>query len=229
MKLCVFSDIHGNGPAFNSIYPCIVEECADYNIFLGDLCGYYYDQMEILRLLRNLPNLIAIKGNHDKIFLDILNGDVKLQEDHRKRYGKSMDLLLACNNTELKKWLSSCPDYYIEKDGLFSCFHGSPENPLNGYIYPDTSMDLFSQQFNSKYLLLGHTHYKMKRIKNDLAIINPGSIGQPRDRGWPSYVTIDSKSRAVLFKSVKYNKEKLRKQIVNKLDTNIYLTKILDR
>lgn len=50
MKICVFSDIHGNGPAFRVAYEMIMSEKADINIFLGDLCGYYFDQKEIFFL-----------------------------------------------------------------------------------------------------------------------------------------------------------------------------------
>jgi predicted phosphodiesterase len=40
-KICIFSDIHGNGPAFAAGYPLIVEEQADLYVYLGDLCGYW--------------------------------------------------------------------------------------------------------------------------------------------------------------------------------------------
>ena len=49
MKICLFSDIHGNGPAFEAAYTKLMGEQADLNIFLGDLCGYYFDELEILK------------------------------------------------------------------------------------------------------------------------------------------------------------------------------------
>ena len=60
MRICLFGDIHGNGPAFRIACKAIVAESADLNIFLGDLCGYYYDQLDIFDMLREIPNLGAI-------------------------------------------------------------------------------------------------------------------------------------------------------------------------
>ena len=51
MRICVFADIHGNGPAFRIAYDMILSEKAAINIFLGDLCGYYFDQKEILLII----------------------------------------------------------------------------------------------------------------------------------------------------------------------------------
>jgi predicted phosphodiesterase len=68
MRICLFSDIHGNGPAVRAAHPMIMSEKADVHVFLGDLCGYYFDQNEIFILLQSIPNLVALKGNHDQFF-----------------------------------------------------------------------------------------------------------------------------------------------------------------
>lgn len=227
MRLCVFSDVHGNGPAFRAAYPKILAEGADVNIFLGDLCGYYYDQMEIFSKLRKMPNLIAIMGNHDRMFLDILNGGTNLLEVYRQKYGRSMDHLLVQKHGELADWLSSLPKSYEAPGNIFRCFHGSPENSLEGYIYPDSPLD-FCRDL-SDVLFLGHTHYKMYRSVGDGLIINPGSLGQPRDGGWPSYAVINYPSEKVIFREVFYDKSELVRRI-DKLDVNSqYLREVLFR
>ena len=113
MKICVFSDIHGNGPAFHAAVRGIISEKADINVFLGDLCGYYYDQMEILPRLRLIPNLIALKGNHDSLFLDIYHGDNNARRNYQRQYGKSMEQLLQSECHELAAWLSNLSDSII--------------------------------------------------------------------------------------------------------------------
>ena len=61
MKVCVLYEIHGNGPAYRVAYEMIMSEKADINLFLGDLCGYYFDQRENFLMLQTIPNLISLK------------------------------------------------------------------------------------------------------------------------------------------------------------------------
>ena len=121
MKICVFADIHGNGPAFRVAYDMIISEKADLNVFLGDLCGYYFDQKEIFLVLKTVPNLIAIKGNHDLIFLRIIiNKDEELRQTYLKKYGNSMENLLGGDAEQLNQWLSGLPESYIHSNSFFS-------------------------------------------------------------------------------------------------------------
>lgn len=228
MKLCIFSDIHGNGPAFEEALPRILSESADLYLFLGDLCGYYYDQIHIFSFLKEIPNLIAIKGNHDRIFLDIMDGNENLLETYRTDYGKSMDLLLSECSQDFVDWMSSLPNYYVDEYNRFCCFHGSPDGNANGYIYPDTFIDIPRNNF-PEFCFLGHTHYKMNRHIRHTHFINPGSLGQPRDGSFPTYVVVDTNLYYVIFKYVKYNKDILKRSIDSMNESNQYLKTILDR
>ncbi len=227
MKICVFSDIHGNGPAFRVAYDMIISEKADLNIFLGDLCGYYYDQLEIFSMLSKMPNLIAIMGNHDRMFIDILKGEADLLDMYRQKYGRSMDNLLEQEHDKLSEWLLSLPISYVFPDNVFRCFHGSPENPLDGYVYPDSLLD--SSWNVGHALLLGHTHYRMHRSVANTLVVNPGSLGQPRDGRLPCYVVMEPYSRNVIFREVSYDKGLLKKKIDQLGDENVYLREILKR
>ena len=68
MKICAFSDIHGNIEAFDKM---ISNETGnvDAYIFAGDIWGYFYDQSEIIDRLSAITNLYAVKGNHDEYYL----------------------------------------------------------------------------------------------------------------------------------------------------------------
>ncbi len=229
MKICVFADIHGNGPAFQKAYPQIMAEEADANIFLGDLCGYYFDQKEIFFMLKAVPNLIAIKGNHDLIFLQIIiNKDEELRQTYLKKYGNSMENLLSQETGELEKWLTGLQGSYIHSNSNFAFYHGSPWDHLGGYIYPDSSLEKFLD-YPSSLFVLGHTHYPMTRKIENKLIVNPGSLGQPRNGGLPTYAVIDCPSKKVTFREISYDKTDLIRQI-DKLDgNNDYLKKILYR
>jgi len=229
MKLCVFSDIHGNGPAFDIALGGILSEQADINIFLGDLCGYYYDQMEIFHRLWAIPNLVSLRGNHDSLFIDIYNGDEDVRQNYLNCYGKSMEKLLQSDCHELVNWLSKLPDSITREDydGITFC-HGSPWSPANGYIYPDTPLDRFDT-FASSVYILGNTHYPMHRMIGEKIIINPGSLGQPRHGGWPSYAVLDLPSGKVVFREVRYDMSPLYCQIEETMENNRYLKEVLCR
>ncbi|MBN1636167.1 MAG: metallophosphoesterase family protein [Deltaproteobacteria bacterium] len=224
----MFSDIHGNEQAFNSAYGRILDERADANVFLGDLCGYYYGQREILASLLKIPNLSSIKGNHDCLFIDIYKGNQEIRKDYLNHYGKSMEKLLESDCGDLVAWLSTLPDSIIWQDiGLYCC-HGSPWQPLDGYIYPDTPLDHF-EDFASSIFILGNTHYPMNRKVGEKIIINPGSLGQPRHGGWPSYAVLDIPSGDVVFREVPYDRIPLYRQIEDATESHTYLKEILGR
>ncbi|MDO8282164.1 MAG: metallophosphoesterase family protein [Thermodesulfovibrionia bacterium] len=228
MRICLFADIHGNGPAFRSAYPMLISEKADLNIFLGDLCGYYFDQSEIFEMLKDIPNLISIKGNHDQVFLKIVNGEEDCRRDYLKRYGRSMENLLYENNSALIQWLSDLPETFLSADPDIAGYHGSPQNNMDGYVYPDSPLDAF-QYYMSSVFILGHTHYPMVRSIGAKLLINPGSLGQPRQGGWPSYAVFNYRSKEVMFKDVVYDRAELIKSIDDAGDNNPYLRQVLAR
>jgi putative phosphoesterase len=228
LKICVFSDIHGNGAAFESAYKMILSEHAEFNIFLGDLCGYYYDQNKIFDMLMTIPNLIAVLGNHDSMFLSIIEGDNELRKTYIEKYGHSMEFLFRSNFSDIKEWLSKLTETYTFHDASFACYHGSPEDTLNGYVYPDSSLDDFIG-YPAKFFLLGHTHYPMKRKILGKLIVNPGSLGQPRHGGLPTYAVLSPFSGEVSLKEVTYDNSSLLKQIHEAGDYDLYLREILDR
>ncbi|MBA4416976.1 MAG: hypothetical protein C0392_03550 [Syntrophus sp. (in: bacteria)] len=228
MKLCVFSDIHGNGPAFRVAYPMILNEKADINLFLGDLCGYFFDQKEIFSLLRNIPNFKAIKGNHDEILLKVLSNNIELEQTYLAKYGISIKRLIDEGAHEIADWLSELPDSFLMEDLKMACYHGSSLDKLEGRIYPDTPVDEFIDCQPSLFIL-GHTHYRLDRRVEDKIILNPGSVGQPRDGEWPTYMVLLYPSMEVTFRSIRYNKNELIRQI-GKLDgSNRYLREVILR
>lgn len=228
MKVCVFSDVHGNGPAFRKAFSLILSEKADLNIFLGDLCGYYFDQQQIFEMILSVPNLIALQGNHDRIFLEILQGDEVLRRDYLRKYGLSLEYLLEDDDQELIQWLSALEESCSFPDLGLMGYHGSPWDPTDGYVYPDTSLGRFLE-YSSSLFILGHTHYPMVRTIGEKLIVNPGSLGQPRGGGWPTYAIIDLEGRRTEFREVAYDRSELIKRIDELDSRNRYLKEVLLR
>jgi predicted phosphodiesterase len=88
-------------------------------------------------------------------------------------------------------------------------FHESPKN-FHDYIFPDEStLDLLSN-INSDVLVLGHTHIPFIMDSEKGMVVNPGSVGQPRD-GNPdaSFAVLDTVTRKIEHKRIKYDIEKV--------------------
>lgn len=224
MKICFFSDIHGNYEAFSAGYQMVLDEHADINIFLGDICGYYFDTMKIWADLKECPNLITLLGNHDKIFLEsYANGAVP--SEYTKKYGPALDMLLHTCSESFIEWLKKSRLFFSDESISLFCCHGGPNDPINQYIYPDTELP----EVNAKHVIMGHTHYPMYRSRNGHCYGNPGSMGQPRDGGNPSFAILRTgKIDSWEIRRFVYNKISLIRKI-DKMPVPVYLQQVLWR
>jgi putative phosphoesterase len=227
MKLGVFSDIHGNLFSFENIYVELKREKCDLYLFLGDICGYYYRQKEIMDMLADLPHLAAIAGNHDTLFLKSLE-DEELMRSYTHKYGLSSQFLKETIDSNHLDFLRNLPgEFHLETEGI-AAFHGSPWDPLEEYIYPDSPMERF-KELPFKLVFLGHTHRPMDIKLQGIRVINPGSAGQPRDGGWPTYALYDTGTKELKIKQVPYNVNALVDEIKKRKDENPYLIRVLHR
>lgn len=225
MKIAVFSDIHGNLAAWRAALEQMRDWRADRYVFLGDLCGYYYQQIEIFNEFQKIPDLVAIRGNHDQIFLDIVQGDCALREQYAQGYGSSMEHLLEQDHTALAEWLRSLPEIAAVSGAL--CAHGSPFAPLDGYVYPD--MELCARDWTQDaFYILGHTHYRMHRNVCGVRVLNPGSLGQPRDRLLASWAAWDTETSDIRFMDVRFDVSALYHQLQQANEPS-YLHTVLQR
>lgn len=228
MKICIFSDIHGNLPAFEAAYPLIMRESADVNIFLGDLCGYYFDEIAVWRRLLEIPRLIALRGNHDDMFLQAADGDVGAIEESSVKYGPAIKLFLSKDHTDMVSWIRQLPISWEDSGGAYGAYHGSPWDALNEYIYPDASLDRFDR-LRYSFVFLGHTHYPMDKGKGAVRIINSGSLGQPRDGSWPRFAVVDIGKGEVHFREVRYDKDIFAREIRRSVPGVPYLYNVIER
>jgi predicted phosphodiesterase len=227
MRIGILSDIHGNYFAFEEIYKRLKQESCDAHLFLGDICGYYFQQNEILDILRTLPHLEAICGNHDVMFLKSLENEHILKH-YTERFGLSFERLRETISEENLNFLKNLPrEYRMEHRGIAG-YHGSPWSPVEEYVYVDSPMERFDR-LEEKVIFLGHTHHPMDVVRKNIRIVNPGSAGQPRDGGWPSYAVYDVDTEQLEIHRVKYNVSHLIGNIKLNGDSNPYLMDVLMR
>ena len=209
MRIGIFSDVHGNYEAFHKMLEAERGNVEKF-IFAGDLFGYFYHQSEIIRDLMNLPELLAVKGNHDKYYLTC-----KEKTNLIDKYGSSYLFELP----DLQKdFIASMPEYISTEIAgkRIGIFHGGPEDFVEQRIYPDSQVDFSSVFEEYDIVILGHTHYRMEKKVGNTLILNPGSLGQPRDGNGFSYCVLDLEDESCCFKTVDIQLEELLLQVKEK-------------
>jgi predicted phosphodiesterase len=219
MHYLVISDIHANLAALEAVLKD-AEGRYEFVWCLGDLVGYGPDPNACIERLRKLP-LICIAGNHDWAVLGKLDLDDFNTDARRSCLWTRREL-----SEENRDYLASLPVSWVE--GEFTLVHGSPRHPTWEYIlYPAIAVPNFSH-FSTQYCLVGHTHnpvifhlfpegseYSCEALLpslngpvslgEDRLIINPGSVGQPRDGdARASYTILDTEELTVEFRRVFY-------------------------
>ena len=202
MKVLIVSDVHSNLTALEAVLddagPWDVAFCA------GDVVGYGPHPQECIDKLY-FKGFRCVSGNHDKavatVETDWFNDDA--QEAIRVNRGQ----LSAASI----RWLGSLPSgLQQELNGLrIAVYHGSPTQPLTSYIFPDaaeTYADRYFALTGADILVLGHTHVPYKVERSGRLMLNPGSVGQPRD-GDPraSYLLLWTNPIRTEHRRVEYN------------------------
>ncbi|MBI2070912.1 MAG: YfcE family phosphodiesterase [Elusimicrobia bacterium] len=200
MKLGLIADIHGNHLAFKRVLNVLLNE-VDRILFLGDLCGHYPFVEECVSLWDK--RIVGVRGNHDQIFLDCASQASVPPQSYRDKYGSALSRSLSRASEETLALVKSWPvSQNLELGAGVACFHGAPWDPLGGRVYPDfKGWDRFNE-VSSGVIAMGQTHYPFIKRHGDKLIINPGSVGQPRDIGnSASYATVDVESdKAEIFR-----------------------------
>jgi putative phosphoesterase len=188
MRVAILSDAHANNVSLNQCIQKIATLKVEKVFFLGDAVGYFSEPEKVLDSLESI-GAISLLGNHEAMVLGYLkynpekNQQYKL-DDHRIRMGLRYLKLLE----------NRLPFTFVKIDKKKLLFvHGSPWDPLNGYIYPDNNKleQLCKLGFNA--IFMGHTHWPFIYQQNNICVINPGSCGLPRDCGQlPSFALYDT-------------------------------------
>ena len=218
MRVLIVSDIHANLEAFQSVIDDADSNGGFDQIWeLGDLVGYGPDPGGCIDLLRQHAN-VGVAGNHD------LAAVGKLGLEQFNMYAAAAARWTAARlSHEQVDFLRGLP--LREEIGDFTAVHGSPRDPVWEYLMSrDSAMANFGE-FSTRYCLVGHTHvpfvcrleendpvfYEIPLdvpvpLEKERCIINPGSVGQPRD-GVPtaSYLLHDSDAETITHHRAAYD------------------------
>jgi putative phosphoesterase len=227
MKFGLISDIHGNSSAFKAVLDCLIER-VDHILFLGDFAGYYSFVNECIEMIP-ADMMTGVRGNHDQILLDFLSSEL-LPDDYQKAFGSALKRSAEQLSETSKERLFDLPvQLHLNIEGVsLALMHGAPWDPLNGRVYPDFSDWNRFESCNDDIILLGHTHYPMVKHTGRKLIINPGSVGQPRDgKKGACFAELDISSRDVQFFRVSYDPRQVIEDARIRDPENPYLVQVL--
>jgi predicted phosphodiesterase len=169
------SDAHGNREAFELGLSVLQRKGAETVYFLGDAVGYLPGTGVIDAIQES--SVGAISGNHDAM---LVSGVVDAAKDAVFQHAQTNRAMTE----EQRAFLATWPERR-ELDsprGRLLLVHGSPLDPLNGYVYPDTDLGPFASTAHAA-IFMGQTHRPFIREVNGTLFVNVGSCGLPRDCG----------------------------------------------
>ncbi len=221
MKYLVLSDIHGNLEALETV----LATCPAYDkvIILGDLVGYGASPNDVIRTVRGLNPEGIVRGNHDKVCTGLDSG-------HNFNSNAFLSALWTQQNLkeENLEYLRNAPAGPLRIDPYLTICHGSPMDE-DHYILYQFDAQLCFHCFDTAICLFGHSHVPGFFIQEDVTnafsyfiprdyteflltldnsrrfLVNPGSVGQPRD-GDPrsSYCFLDTETGGLQFFRTEY-------------------------
>lgn len=172
MLIGLLSDAHGNLAALRQGFEILRDGGATAFFFLGDAVGYIPDGRTVGFLRENA--IQSVCGNHDRL---VSATPVDAERERIYQHARTWATMSELDREHLLSW----PDRRNLSFGAVTCLlvHGSPADPCNGYVYPDTDLGAFSD-VAADFIFMGHTHRPFIREANGNVFVNVGSCGLPR-------------------------------------------------
>ena len=232
MRYLVVSDIHSNWEALEAVLAAS-QGAYDEVLCCGDLVGYGADPNRVVNWVRQSVNVV-VRGNHDRACAGIEN------LEWFNPVARTATLWTQNELTEENRtYLRLLPKGPLSVEG-FQLMHGSPLDEDEYLMNPDEATEAFAY-LETSIAFFGHTHvqggfeWRQRNVRNlaklardydgistfDLNpnaayLINPGSVGQPRDGdARASFVLYDSAASYLNFHRVAYNLETAQRKIVS--------------
>jgi predicted phosphodiesterase len=231
VRYLILSDMHANWDAFEVVLRRARRKRFDAVLVLGDLVGYGAAPNQVVEAVRRLgPRLYTVRGNHDKVVAGIDNG-ANFNQTALTAAQWTTGRLTPAN----LRYVRNLPQGPIEIEPGVAVCHGSPLDE-DTYVFSDVDAYEIFSQYTVPLVFFGHTHIPSLFLKHPGGIevallrgesgtiriepgyqylLNPGSVGQPRDRDpRASFMTYDTDRRQVRWHRVDYPIGRAQERIV---------------
>jgi predicted phosphodiesterase len=232
MRYLVLTDIHANLEALDACLADALVHTYDATLVLGDLVGYGPDPNAVVERVQALQPIAIVRGNHDKVACGLEQAD-GFNSVAKTAARWSLDVLQPPH----RDWLAALPEGPTQVDEVVEICHGSPFDE-DAYIFDELDAVRALKVATRPLCLFGHTHYPatfelsaetfdsigsaaappMRIVMREGCkyLINPGSVGQPRD-GDPraAYAIVDTKQHRVDLFRLTYPVEVTQAKIID--------------
>jgi diadenosine tetraphosphatase ApaH/serine/threonine PP2A family protein phosphatase len=223
MRALVLSDVHGNLQALEAV---LAAAPFDELWSLGDIVGYGGNPNEVIAAIRSVA-LINVRGNHDRVCCGTSSA-----AGFNPAAAAAATWTQRALTAENREWLGAIPQGPIRATERVLCAHGSPLNE-DQYIVSMRDAWLPLQRMPAELTFFGHTHvqgafsqdppewqethpvyttvdraeqFSMDVPAGSRHLVNPGSVGQPRDGDWrASFAVYDTEQERVTFFRIPYD------------------------
>jgi len=179
MRVLLLADIHSNWPALRAV----ADDCGDFDacLFLGDLVDYGTNPVPCIDWIQHHADA-SIRGNHDHAIAQRVSprnggGLRRLAAATRNLHWESID-------PQRMRYLARLPTTrHVTFDDLsFYLVHATPRDPLDEYLGKDPeAWQQRLEHVSARMICVGHSHMPFSVELDSCQVINPGSVGQPRD------------------------------------------------
>lgn len=225
MRIAVIADIHSNLEALEAVLGALSRSRIDRTVCVGDVVGYGADPKPCIDRVRETCDIV-VAGNHDWAVAG------RLSMEFFNTYARDAIVWtrLQLQPNDLR-WLNDLP-LQADVHGLATLVHATLHNPA-AFDYLLTSYDahLSMAVLDHPLCFVGHSHIPITFTERDglgftfadtidltkvkKAIVNPGSVGQPRDENpHAGYAIYDTVKRKVTLHRVPYDVDAAGKKIV---------------
>jgi len=204
MLIGLISDVHSNVIALESVLSEMDALGVEKILHAGDIVGYNPYPNETIELLRK-RRIISISGNHERA---LLTGDISDFNWFASCALQWTSNIISNENLSYISKLKDTESVSVEDTEIFLA-HGSPNDP-DEYVYPEDVEPGLLTITSSDLLVIGHTHIQFKKQFKEGIIVNPGSVGQPRDQDPASaFAILDTDTKQVELRRTGYDIEKV--------------------
>jgi predicted phosphodiesterase len=226
MRLAVLSDIHANLAALEAVRADL--PTVDEVWVLGDIVGYGPRPNEVIRILQEM-GARSVLGNHDGAAIGTVD-----PSDFNPDAHAAIRWTAEALDDNARAYLATLPE--VRRDGELTAVHGSPRDPIWEYIVSSAVAAANWTAFDTRLCLFGHTHLPIVfaateerdaraipglpgeavAVEDGRALINPGSVGQPRD-GNPeaAYLLLDLNAGQAEFRRIRYDISATQRQMLD--------------
>jgi predicted phosphodiesterase len=243
VKFAVVSDIHSNGDALDAVAREIERQRADRVVHLGDLVGYNADPEKCVRWAREHA-AAGVAGNHDAVVSGRACGE----------FFHAPALLAARWSAEhispdSMEYLAALPETLRLPEGIL-LVHGAPSDP-DRYLFlledAEEEIDTLAGVSSPGVVFFGHTHVPAAFVRrkdgstvsapltelrvgeDETAMLNPGSVGQPRDRNPnSSFLMFDTHTGSASWIRVPYDVGSCRRKVLAAGLPGFFATRLAD-